>query len=90
MTGGCESPQFPAFHNIKSQEICLSFRKSLTLRISKTKFMARPIKDTPILKGKDAERFVEHMLRCDERKESRAKKAQRMADYESAMRIFVE
>ncbi len=51
--------------------------------------MARPIKDTPILKGKDAERFVEHMLRCDERKESRAKKAQRMADYESAMRIFV-
>ncbi len=51
--------------------------------------MARPIKDTPILEGKDAERFVEHMMRSDERKESPEKRADRIAAYESAMRIFV-
>ncbi len=55
----------------------------------KGKTMARPIKDTPILEGKDAERFVEHMMRSDERKESPEKRADRIAAYESAMRIFV-
>lgn len=51
--------------------------------------MARPIKDTPILKGKDAENFIEHMLRSDERKETPEQKADRIAAYQSAMRIFV-
>ncbi|WP_297070611.1 hypothetical protein [uncultured Duncaniella sp.] len=51
--------------------------------------MARPIKETPILKGKDAERFIEHILQSDDRKESLEQRNKRMAAYESAMRIFV-
>lgn len=48
--------------------------------------MARPIKETPILFGNDARRFEERMkqVRC----ESPQDRAKRIADYESAMRIF--
>ena len=33
--------------------------------------MARPIEDTPILTGKDAERFIDRLLTSDERKASK-------------------
>lgn len=48
--------------------------------------MARPIKETPILFGDDARRFEERMMHV--RRESPQDRARRMADYESAMRIF--
>ncbi|MED9897202.1 MAG: hypothetical protein UE783_03350 [Prevotella sp.] len=48
--------------------------------------MARPIKETPILFGDDARRFEERMMQV--RRESPKDRARRMADYESAMRIF--
>lgn len=51
--------------------------------------MARPIKETPILTGKDAERFIEHMLRSDERKETPEERDKRMAVYETMMQMFV-
>lgn len=50
--------------------------------------MARPIKETPILTGKDAEKFVERMSRSDERRESVAERDDRMAIYEATMRMF--
>jgi hypothetical protein len=52
--------------------------------------MARPIKDTPILSGKDAERFVEHMLRSEERKETAEEREKRLEAYKTAMQIFVD
>ena len=48
--------------------------------------MARPIKETPILFGDDARRFEERMLQVH--RKSPQDRARRMADYESAMRIF--
>lgn len=48
--------------------------------------MARPIKETPILFGDDARRFEERMMQV--RRESPQDRSRRMADYESAMRIF--
>ena len=48
--------------------------------------MARPIKETPILFGDDARRFEERMMQV--RRASPQDRARRMADYESAMRIF--
>lgn len=52
--------------------------------------MARPIKETPILSGKDAERFIEHMLRSDERKETPEERDKRMVVYETMMQMFVK
>ncbi|MBD5319115.1 MAG: hypothetical protein HDS09_07665 [Bacteroides sp.] len=52
--------------------------------------MARPIKDTPILRGKDAERFVERMLRTDERKENTEKREKRLAAYETIRRMMID
>lgn len=48
--------------------------------------MARPIKETPILTGDDAERFVNNMLSVEKlSKEVRvANKKRLMADYEAA------
>lgn len=51
--------------------------------------MARPIKETPILTGKDAERFIEHMLRSDERKETPEERDKRMAAYETIKKMMV-
>lgn len=42
--------------------------------------MARPIKETPILYGEDARRFVARMR--EKRRETPEQKASRMADYE--------
>lgn len=50
--------------------------------------MARPIKETPILTGKDAERFVERMSRSDERRESISERDNRMAVYKATMRMY--
>lgn len=52
--------------------------------------MAKPIQDTPVLKGKDAERFIERMMHCEERKETPEQKAKRIAAYEATMRMFVK
>jgi len=49
--------------------------------------MARPIKETPILRGDDASRFVERMNEI--RVESAEKKRRRMTNYKLAMSIFV-
>lgn len=52
--------------------------------------MARPIKDTPILSGKDAERFVERMMRSEERKETPQERAERMRIYEVLKKMIVD
>lgn len=57
-----------------------------SLIIKNNIIMARPIKETPILFGDDARRFEERMMQV--RRESPQDRARRMADYESAMRIF--
>jgi hypothetical protein len=49
--------------------------------LRKVFFMALPIKETPILKGKDAKRFIE---RLKEAETSRVPKA----DYERAQKIY--
>ncbi len=48
------------------------------------KFMARPIKETPILYGKDARRFEEAMLRVDKlsTQERNANREKLRASYE--------
>ena len=48
--------------------------------------MARPIKETPILFGEDARRFVERMK--EKRRETPEQRAKRLKDYELAMKIF--
>lgn len=50
--------------------------------------MARPIKDTPVLKGEDARRFVELME--TPRPETAEQKARRKAAYRTVKRMFVE
>ena len=54
--------------------------------IIKTKFMARPIKETPILYGEDARRFEKRMK--EKRHEDPEKRAKRLRDYEMIMKIF--
>ncbi len=49
--------------------------------------MARPIKETPILEGEDAQRFIEHMSTI--RPESSEKKRRRLTNYKLAMSILV-
>ena len=51
--------------------------------------MARPIEDTPILTGKDAERFIERLLTSDERKASKEEKEEVRKAYEAGMRMMV-
>ena len=48
--------------------------------------MARPIKETPILFGKDARRFEERMKQV--RKETPEEREQRLADFELAMKML--
>lgn len=48
--------------------------------------MARPIKETPILEGEDARRFVERMN--ETRVESAEKRSRRLANYRLAMSIL--
>lgn len=49
--------------------------------------MARPIKETPVLEGEDARRFVDHMNTT--REEPSEKRRRRLANYKLAMSIFV-
>lgn len=49
--------------------------------------MAQPIKETPILEGNDAIRFVERMN--ETRTESAEKKRRRLANYKLAISIMV-
>lgn len=50
--------------------------------------MARPIKETPILTGKDAERFVEEMRKVDglSQEVRSANKKRLRADFERALK----
>ena len=57
------------------------------LNIKNLKDMSRPIKETPILYGKDARRFLERMK--EKRTETPEQRAQRIADYEMIMEMFV-
>ena len=50
--------------------------------------MARPIKETPILFGKDARRFEERMQNPP--KESKEDRNRREANYRAAMTMFVK
>ena len=50
--------------------------------------MARPIKETPVLEGDDALRFIEHMNTT--RVEASDKKRRRLANYKLAMSILVD
>lgn len=50
--------------------------------------MARPIRETPVLSGEDARRFVE--LMNTPRPESPERKARRKAAYETVKRMFVK
>lgn len=50
--------------------------------------MARPIKETPILFGKDARRFEERMKNPP--KESDSVRQRREANYRAAMSMFVK
>lgn len=49
--------------------------------------MSRPIKETPILYGKDARRFLARMK--EKRTETPEQRAQRIADYEMIKKMFV-
>ena len=44
--------------------------------------MARPIKDTPILSGKDAKNFLEEMKKSDLKKMDSQKRAKIKADFD--------
>lgn len=66
--------------------MCSKFVVYLWLKSEKN--MARPIKETPILEGEDARRFVERMN--ETRVESAEKKRRRLANYKLAMSIFVD
>jgi len=57
------------------------WRKSNLLRkpIEKSKKMAKPIKETPILKGKDARKFLDDMSKASTQKVN-AKEIQRIRD----------
>lgn len=50
--------------------------------------MARPIKETPVLEGEDARRFIERMNEC--RVESAEKKRRRLANFKLAMSILAD
>ena len=48
--------------------------------------MSRPIKETPILYGKDARRFLERMK--EKRTETPEQRERRLAAYEAAMQML--
>ena len=48
--------------------------------------MARPIKETPILYGEDARRFLERMKNPP--KETKEERERRLKDYEAAMKML--
>ena len=48
--------------------------------------MSRPIKETPILYGNDARRFLQRMK--EKRTETPEQRAKRIADYEMAMQML--
>ena len=48
--------------------------------------MSRPIKETPILYGKDARRFLARMK--EKRTETPEQRERRIADYEMAMKML--
>jgi hypothetical protein len=49
--------------------------------------MARPIKETPILTGKDAKRFLERMAQVEKRKLSKEELERSLANYEKLKKI---
>ena len=55
-------------------------------KIKKGEIMARPIKETPILFGEDARRFVERMNQV--RRETPEERERRLANFELAMKML--
>lgn len=51
--------------------------------------MARPIEDTPILTGKDSERFYERLANADKFRESKEEREAIRKAYEVGMKIMV-
>ena len=49
--------------------------------------MARPIKETPLLEGEDARRFIQRMN--EDRHESKEDRRRRLANFKLAMSIMV-
>lgn len=68
-------------------EICCTVCKRLNNLIIRNGIMASPVKETPVLEGDDARRFVERMN--ETRVESADKKRRRLANYRLAMSIMV-
>lgn len=52
--------------------------------------MARPIEDTPVLKGKDAERFYERLATVEERRISPEERKRLQEVYEAGMAMMVD
>ena len=74
-----------------ARDIDTSILNTISLRNDMLKLffcMAKPIKETPILTGKDAERFVSEMQRVDNLSAEQRKSnyAQLMAQYKDATR----
>ncbi len=55
-------------------------------RMNQKEIMARPIKETPILFGEDARRFVERMNQV--RRETPEERERRLANFELAMKML--
>jgi hypothetical protein len=51
--------------------------------------MARPIKETPILHGEDAKRFIERMEQSIDRKETVEERDKRLSIYRATMQMFL-
>jgi hypothetical protein len=52
--------------------------------------MAKPIKETPVIKGKDAERFRENISNANVKKVTAPQMAQMQANYAKLMSISVK
>ena len=78
-------------HNVKNfQDFFCSLLKKLLyfcgVNQQKTIIMSRPIKETPILYGKDARRFLARMK--EKRTETPEQREDRIAAYEAAMQML--
>ena len=52
--------------------------------------MAKPIKETPVIKGKDAERFRDNMTKTETTKIPHSQMAQMQANYTKLMSVSVK
>ncbi len=50
--------------------------------------MARPIRETPILFGEDARRFLQRMEECEQRKETPEERERRLCHYKIGLEMM--